>query len=201
MNKAKYIKIKAAVAISILIAFTLQGCERDDICAESTPTTPRLIVEFYDASSPDDLKSVPRLTVYGDSPDIPVPDDEDSSSAILEEILGTTRVYNVTTNSIGLPLIIGAEEEVTTTRFVLEQRTNLRLDDNDNTNSNLDIIEIAYNNEFDYVSRACGYKSIFTNITVTLQPDGDTWISGIEVVEDIEQTVENENTVHVRILH
>ena len=48
------------------IALALISCERDDICAEATATTPRLLIEFYDVASPDDLKSVLRLTAYGE---------------------------------------------------------------------------------------------------------------------------------------
>ena len=63
----------------LLLVFALGfiSCERDDICAESTATTPQLIIEFYDASNPDDLKSVPRLTVYGEGLPNPNPPETD----------------------------------------------------------------------------------------------------------------------------
>lgn len=173
------------------IAILLIGCERDDICAESTPTTPQLLIEFYDVASPDDLKSVPRLTVYGEG----LPDPDPPETTVDETI-----VFNTNTNAIALPLLIGDEGTITTSRFVLEQNTNLRIDEDDTTQSNVDIIEISYSSEFLYVSRACGYKSIFNNLDVNLSDavDGTFWISNIEVVET---TIENENTIHVRILH
>ena len=85
-----------------------------------------------------------------------------------------------------------------TTHFILEKDTNLRLDTDTSTDSNIDVIELTYTTEFVYVSRACGYKSIFNSLAITKDVDLDNWISSIEIVET---TVENENTIHVRILH
>lgn len=193
----KYLKSFAP----LLIVFLFLDCERDDICAEGTETTPRLLIEFYDVASPDDLKNVPRLTIYGESPDITIPDNTDSSGAILTEPFGSQRIYNINTNTAGLPLIIDNEGGLTTTRFVLEKDTNLRLDDDDTTNSNLDIIEINYLTEFVYVSRACGYKSIFNIVSITRVNDDENWISSIELADIEITTIENENRVHVRINH
>lgn len=184
--KTKYI---FACIFSLIGLITLQNCERDDICAETTLTTPRLLIEFYDATSTDDLKSVPRLTIYGEG-------------LITDPILDsdTTIVYNVNASAGELPLKIedGDGDGMVTTRFVLEKDTNLRLDADDTTNSNIDRIEITYKPEEIYVSRACGYRSIFNDLNVTFDSDGDTWINNIEIVET---TIENENTVHVRIFH
>ena len=173
----------------LFIAIALINCERDDICAESTPTTPRLLIEFYDAENPDDLLNVPRLTVYGEGlvTDPTIDTDED-----------LLIVFNTNTNTIELPLIISTENVDTTTRYILERDTNLRLDSDTTTDSNIDIIEITYTTEFVYVSRACGYKSIFNNLDVGFENDGDVWIGNIEVLET---TIENENTVHVRIFY
>ena len=176
------------------IALALISCERDDICAESTATTPRLLIEFYDVTSPDDLKSVLRLTAYGEGLVV------DENGIEIEPIVASdaTLLFNENSNALELPLLIGAEGESTTVRFVLEKFTNFRLDEDISTESNVDIIEISYIPEFIYVSRACGYKSIFRNLDIDLVPGEDAWISNI----DIEETkIENENTVHVRIFH
>lgn len=171
----------------LFIAIALINCERDDICAESTLTTPRLLIEFYDALSTDDLKNVPRLTLYGEGLVTDPTGDADA-----------TIVYNANANAAELPLIHGNEGELTTSRFIIEKDTNLRLDTDTTTDSNIDIIEITYEPELIYVSRACGYRSIFNNLNVTRINDLDNWISTIETVET---TIENENTVHVRIYH
>ncbi len=163
------------------------SCERDDICAEGTATTPRLLVEFYDINNPDDLKSVSRLTVHGEG----LPDPNPPVANVDETIL-----FNENTTAVELPLIVGIEDDLITARFILEKDTNLRLDEDDTTQSDVDIIEITYTTEFVYVSRACGYKSIFNNLDVNLEED--SWISAVETIVT---EVENENTVHVRILH
>ena len=169
----------------LLLSITLLRCERDDICAESADTTPRLVIEFYDVESPDDLKSVPRLTLYGEGL---VTDPVVFSDATL--------VFNSNTNTVELPLLIGTENEITTARFILEERSDLRIDDTGT--SNIDIIEVSYTPQFQYVSRACGYKSIFNNLSISLDNDLDNWISSIDIIET---TVDNENTVHVHIFH
>ena len=51
--------------IVLAIAFSFTGCEKDDICDANTPTTPRLIVTFYDFANPTVLKKVTDLKVTG----------------------------------------------------------------------------------------------------------------------------------------
>jgi len=41
-----------------LIILTIYNCESDDICPESTLTTPRLIVTFYDIDNPEERKNI-----------------------------------------------------------------------------------------------------------------------------------------------
>jgi hypothetical protein len=184
----------------LFIALLSISCERDDICAETTATTPRLLIEFYDASSTEDLKSVLRLTTYGEGLVV------DENGIQIEPILASnaTLLFNENSNSLALPLKIEIEEDpdFTTARFILEKDTNLRLDDNTTTNSNIDILEITYKPKFVYVSRACGYKSVFTELNMSLEGgiDGE-WISNIVIEETLDATIENENTVHVRIFH
>ena len=47
----------------ILISFIL-SCESDDICPESTNSTPRLIITFYDMQNTEVKKNVEDLAVY-----------------------------------------------------------------------------------------------------------------------------------------
>ena len=51
------------ITLSLLLAVSFWNCEKDDICAEGTPTTPRVIIEFYDAANPTVLKNVTNLKV------------------------------------------------------------------------------------------------------------------------------------------
>jgi hypothetical protein len=178
----------------LFLALTLISCERDDICAETTATTPRLLIEFYDVSNPDDLKSVLRLTAYGEG----LVMDENGIEIEPTETSDATLLFNENSNSLALPLRIDAEGDLTTSRFVLERFTNFRLDEDPITDSNIAVLEIKYIPEFVYVSRACGYKSIFNILDIDLEADGNNWISRIDIEETI---IENENTVHVRIFH
>lgn len=169
-------------------ALLFLSCERDDICAATTSTTPRLIVEFYDVVNTEELKSVNRLTVYGE--------DLLTEPPVNETV--ETLVFNSNVNRLELPLLIGNEDTQNITRYILEKDTNLRLDEENPNDSNIDILELRYTPDFVYVSRACGYKSEFIGLSSTVEDDGDLWITNIEIDE---QTVTNENTVHVRLFH
>ena len=180
----------------VFVSFTFLTCERDDICAEETSTTPRVLIEFVDVLSEnqDELKNVPNFTIYGEG----LTDNPTTANS-------KTLVFNSSVNSIELPLLIGVEGEETTSRFIMERRTDLRLDENEETSSNIDIIEITYVPEFRYVSRACGFKSVFTNLRITIVPDEDRWLidSSFPNNEDNTDniTVENENSTHIYLLH
>ncbi|MDN3492132.1 DUF6452 family protein [Winogradskyella bathintestinalis] len=192
----------------ITLAIANFSCERDDICAETTSTTPRLIVEFYDNDDFEVLKNVPRITAYGEDLftdlDGTLNEPLEASDKIILTLGSETPpsyVFNINSNKIALPLRIGPENEEITVRYVLEKDTNLRLDTNNTQTSNIDIIEIKYITEFVYVSRACGYKSIFTQLSISSVTDNDPWIANI--INDVvtENIVENEDTTHVRIFH
>lgn len=69
--------------------------------------------------------------------------------------------------------------------------------------SNIDIITINYDVEEVFVSRSCGFKAIFNNVSVTSDVSND-WIIGL--TETLENTItiptiDNETTAHVKIFH
>ncbi|RNC87112.1 MAG: hypothetical protein ED556_06720 [Winogradskyella sp.] len=202
MNKSKIV-YRIHTSILIVLGFiTLQTCERDDICAEGTPTTPRLLIEFFDATDTETVKSVTRLSVYAAD----LVTDDMGTITLPEAADSTTLIFNSNANSIELPLIIGDEGVAGSTRYFFERDTNLRLDGDTGTDSNIDIIDITYTPEFVYVSRACGFKSIFNGLQVTTNGDGsdtDEWIISIAFNGTTEGsiTVENEDATHVQIFH
>jgi len=59
--------MKKLFKITLLLIFTssFSSCEKNDICAEETPTTPRLIIEFYDSINTSVLKNVANLKATG----------------------------------------------------------------------------------------------------------------------------------------
>ena len=69
--------------------------------------------------------------------------------------------------------------------------------------SNIDIITINYDVEEVFVSRSCGFKAIFDNVSVTSDVSND-WIIGL--TETLENTItiptiDNETAAHVKIFH
>lgn len=170
------------IALLVMIAIS---CERDDICPESTPTTPRLFIEFYDVNNPDNLKNVFGFVAIGENnPDI------------LEGY------ENVRTDDVFLPL----KTDVNTTRYSL--MADAQVNDNgtpddptdDFLEGNVDVVEINYSREEVYVSRACGYKTIFKNVTLTIIPDSDNWMLSRQPATD-NQSVEDETTAHFFVSH
>ena len=180
----KYFKI---LIIPILFIVILSiSCERDDLCSETTPTTPRLIIDLYNAANPDNKKNAFDLVVGGIDNDF-----------ILQD-------YNIVdTNQIILPL----KTDDNTTEFVLiidafinDNGTPDDSSDDYYDGSNQDVITINYSREQVFVSRACGYKTIFKNVTLTIQDDGDNWMLSRQPVTD-NQSVEDETAAHFTITH
>ena len=178
---------KYILTLVVLVSIVSLSCERDDICAETTQTTPHLIIRFYDINETEELKDVRLLTVSG----------IDENDNLLSEI-----VSNSTTDSIVVPLNFQEENTPTISRFALKKDTDLDSDANDPDNtltmSNTDIIEVTYTPQFIYVSRACGYKSVFELAGITREVDDNLWIINQTIINS---TVENENAAHINIYH
>ena len=67
------------------------------------------------------------------------------------------------------------------------------------TDDNLDEVTFNYTRRTEYVSRACGYKTLFTLDAVNpvvLTADSNNWIQNIIVTQP---NIENENETHVKI--
>ena len=158
--------------VLLLITFSLAGCEKDDICDENTSTTPSVVIEFYDAASPNTLKNVTNLKVV--------------ASGFTEALTGTTGV-----SKIKVPL--RTDLDATTWEFIAAGS------DDDTTNDNTDLLNFTYLRETIYVSRACGYKVVYdltnsnTNLVAT---DTDNWISSIAIIQP---NIDTENETHIKI--
>lgn len=158
----------------LLFSISIWNCEKDDICAEGTVTTPKLVIEFYDATSPTTLKNVTNLGVIAPS---------------FSKGFAFSGV-----SQISIPL--RTNQDTTTLQFIENGS------DSDTGNDNIDEITFNYTREDIYISRACGYKTNFTldatnGIQVTA--DGNNWIS-TTVNPIVEQAIiTNENEVHVKI--
>lgn len=56
-------------------------------------------------------------------------------------------------------------------------------------------LTIDYNVKNEYVSRSCGFKSTFENVTIS---SNNTWINDIQIATT---TINNQNTAHVQVYH
>jgi hypothetical protein len=162
------------IVLLLLVMLSLSSCEKDDICTEDT--TPRLIVEFYDISNPSTLKNVVNLKVKG-------------VGAYNDLDLGTFNGVS----KIELPL--NPSSSNTQYSFVLNSAST-------SSNPNEDIIDFNYATQTVYVSRACGFKTIYelNNLDGVVYSDASTpdtvWIQNL-TIETTSITTENET--HVKI--
>ncbi len=160
----KYITI----TMVILLAVSFWNCEKDDICADGTPVTPRVIIEFYDATNTSTLKNVANLLV-------------------IEPTLTQGFPFNGK-SKIEVPLRTNALS--TTLNFVQNGS------DSDATNDLIDTVTFNYETSEVYVSRACGFKTLFylneTNGYITT----NNWITNYTIVQP---NIENENEIHIKL--
>ncbi|UGS24489.1 DUF6452 family protein [Flavobacterium channae] len=168
------------ITLSTLLALSFWNCEKDDICAEGTPVTPRLIIEFYDATDRTELKNVTDLRVEEFATDNGVVFNEN-----IDETLPARYLSN--SNKIAIPL----------KTFDINSKFDFILNYG-NPSENADAVSFSYDKEDIYISRACGYKTIFnlTDNDPNTFPTSGYWIQDIEVIQP---NIENENEVHVKI--
>ncbi len=166
--------MKKVSILILLVAAIFSGCEKDDICAETTPTTPRLIIDFYDITNPTLTKNVTNLGILGEG-------------------LNTVILFNGV-SKVQVPLDI--TKDLSKYQFILNY---------DNSNPvfiNTDNLQFDYTRNNVFVSRACGYKTLFTlNPTSPFtQTDSDDldglWMKNITVLQS---NISSENETHLRI--
>ena len=159
---------------ALLILFAFHGCTRDDICAETTQTTPMLIVVFKNAAISTEAKEAPGLTIETTF---------ENSEIVID---------NETTDSIAIPLYAGAD--ITNYKFTINSQS-------ETETPNTDMVTFNYDREDIYVNRACSFKTIYNNLEASLEDEGTgNWIFQIDVTA-LNNTVEDENDTHITILH
>lgn len=171
----------------LLILLIVLGCEKDDICPDDSVTTPGLIIEFFDIESIEDQnpKNVFRFRAQGVDNDNPVPGYEGTSGE--QKVLLPLKTTTDDPNGAAF-----------TTEYVLTK--NYGLDDNGVQTGNEDVITISYTTRQEYVSRGCGFKSVFENVTLTVADDGDRWIQVIQSTDD-NQIIADESATNFNIYH
>ena len=167
--------------ILIVSIIFLTGCEKDDICPESTQTTPRLVITFYDIDNTQERKNVESLAVYAV---------RDNELVLIEDISG------ITTDSIAIPL----RNDIGVSNFKFIKNYSL---ENDVMFGDSNHIYIDYEINDVFISRACGFIANYSittllNYDLMADPPITGWITGYEIINS---TVTNENQSHVKILH
>lgn len=157
----------------IAACFLFSSCEKDDICDPSTATTPNLVIEFYDFSQPTLTKNVVNLQVTG---------------------VGESAAFNTFNgvSKIKIPLKTLADS----TQF------SMKLNSTSTSSSNEDVMQFNYTRSNIYVSRACGYKTVFqlntanpVQLTDADVPDA-FWIKDFDIQTN---AINNQNEVHIKI--
>lgn len=163
------------IVLLLLVIMAFSSCEKDDICDEATGTTPRLIINFYDFTNPTLAKTVTNLAIIKNGDTEPY------------------AVYNGV-SKIQVPLDIAAD--TSQYQFILNYgNANTALVDPDN-------LQFNYTRENVYVSRACGYKTIFmldaTTPFVHTDAPGDDglWMRNITLIQP---DINSENETHLNI--
>lgn len=124
-------KIAALLGLGLLV-FGSVNCERDDICGEDIPTTPRIFLEYYNNDTTVDLKAVTM-------------DMREIGSEDTIRVSAQTSVY--------VPLRTDADS--VTWIFTVNP------DSSDPNLVRTDTITFNYTRTEVFVSRACGYKTVY----------------------------------------
>jgi hypothetical protein len=166
--------MKKIYLLLLAVSLSLLSCEKDDICSADTPTTPQLVIEFYDAVNPTVLRTVTNLGIAEDGNPI---------------LLGIF----TSVNKIKIPLKV--TDDITKYRFIYNYgSTNISIPINE------DKLEFDYTRNNVFVSRACGYKTLFTltgnpALSDPVSP-ANLWIQSITVKQ---ANILDENETHIKI--
>ena len=168
--------------VLILIIITIYNCESDDICPESTLTTPRLIVTFYDEENPEERKNIESLGVY---------------IVKNNELMLISEINGINTDSIAIPL--RDDESVSNFMFCKDFSDDVTVIPSGLPNH----VYFDYEINETFISRACSFINNY-NLSIALPydpfdtPGSTNWISELIILNNY---VTNENQSHVKILH
>lgn len=158
---------KYAFLIAIL-SILISSCEKDDFCT-NPKATPKLVLRFFDKDANSDLKNVERLSVIA----------QGKTDSLFT---------NQTTDSIAIPLNTLTNLTVYT----------LKMNNTDETiaNNKVSTLTIQYTPKEDFVSRSCGFRIIFNDVSINESGD---WINNLSTTSIT--TIDNENNAHVKVFH
>lgn len=167
--------LKKSYTIGLLAIASLFACEKDDIC-EGEAATPNMRIEFYDKANSTVLKPFYKLHCYA------VPQTPTDSVKIIEF------TYK---SEIQLPLDITSNQTIwNVTLFEIV---------NNDTIQKTDQLTFTYNPKIEYVSKACGYKTVFENVTANLNANNpENWITNFTLLNN---NIINQETPDAKIYY
>lgn len=166
---------KWKLLLLLLSCFIESACERDDICAESTPTTPLLVIDFFDADNPESSKIPANLAIFENGETDP----------------NNIRLFN--TSSISIPL--RTDDDASVFQFIINSTATAESEETPNA----DLLTFTYQRTEDFVSKACGFRVTFDDLLVQQEGGEDnSWIQDLEILTP---TIVNDTISHIRVLH
>lgn len=173
-------RLIASIAVLLIITTYLLSCEKDDLCANGTPTTPGLVIEFYKKDNRDDLNSVTNFKYY-------VPGSNDTLP--LNPALSVSKIT--------LPLKTDKDEVTWALQYNYTNPLGVK-------SSNTDYFTVKYTRKETYVSRACGFKTTFTLLPETTGNPNPLIEAGDDTpfIDDytiVTTNIETENEAHIKI--
>lgn len=177
--------MKKILSLLLLVIVTFSSCEKDDICDANTPTTPRLVIDFYNITTPSVKKNVTNLKVIGDG--------------MKEGIVfnsGSTGEAQYLANGSTISIPLKTDANSTKYRFILNSgNSNPALIDTDEVTFN-------YTRNDVFVSRACGFKTLFTLeptnpiLQIAVPTTKTKWMQDISIQKN---NIDNENETHIKV--
>ena len=176
--------MKKILSLLLLVIVASSSCEKDDICDANTPTTPRIVIDFYDINNPSVKKNVTNLKVIGEGM---------TEGIVFNPSASGESAYLTNGNTISIPLKTDAD--TTTYTFILNSgNSNPTLIDIDNVTFN-------YTREDIFVSRACGFKTLFkldaSNLIHTATPASK--LKWMQYISAEKSNINNEDETHLKI--
>ena len=159
--------IKKLLLGIVVLTLILIACERDDICATTTPTTPQLVIKFYDVANTTEPKPIVLA---------------------VNEMGNEDTMFFAQDTVLRVPL--RTNEEVTQFNFIKNPGGETQ---------NTDVVTFNYETNELYISRACGFRISYDNLSAITTPSTDgRWIEDLQIES---QTILDEETTHVSIYH
>ena len=159
---------KALKNTFLALAFlSFLACEKDDICTQDDPTTAGVVIEFFDINNPNTAKT---------------------PTGLIAQANGSQLGISAQGNKLTLPLLVNNTH--TTWQLILNA------DDTDPNNDIVDQIDFDYVVNHQFVSKACGYKAIFSLNETSPVMNTTNWIQNLNLLNT---NITSQNETHIKI--